>query len=52
MFLASKIFEVKRKGIRNVVLTSNISFKNIEELGRVKHGCRSVMSIEAGTQGR
>ena len=29
MFLALKIFEVKRKGARDIVLTSNILFVNI-----------------------
>ena len=29
MLLASKIFEVERKGVRDDVLTSNILFENI-----------------------
>ena len=48
MFLASKIFEVKRKGVRDVDLTSNISFKNIW----VKPDYRSVMSVEDSTYGK
>ena len=29
MLPASKIFEVRRKGVRDVVLTSNILFENV-----------------------
>ena len=46
MFLASKIFEIKRKGIRDDVLASNIFLRVFWEQGWVKPDCRSVMSVE------
>ena len=51
MFLASKIFEVKRKGARDVILTSNILFDNIWRT-RVCQIFWSVMSFEADTSSK
>ena len=52
MFLASKIFEVKKKGVRDDILASNICLRTFGELGQVKSDCRSVRSVEARTYGK
>ena len=52
MFLASKMFKIKKKGVGDAVLTSNILFKSIWKIGWVKPDCKTVMSVEASTDGK